>query len=232
MKRLASALTGTRRITHYMPPQAAPLAEPLPIYAGTFEADVLIPTAQASKLAGAFALPVAVGGLLAWGLEDWPWWTAPTACAAVYALAYAWATTRFIAHSRQRIETWQPNPAPKGETTVLEVVSPDGKQRRNVHLDVEPHTLAKFAQDAPRKGLAIGTWTGGGKPFSRRGYEAFTTRLMRAGLVGWKDPRNKNLGLAFTDEGLGVMDKLAAGEATAPHRGGYNILDGGPLLEE
>ena len=223
--KLNSVLT-RRRIERYTPP-TPPAAEPnpLPLYTGTFEADVLIPTAQASKLAGALSMPVAVAGVLLWGLESWPWWTALAATPVAYTALYAWATTRFIGHSRHRIETWQPTAAPEPPAqTVIEITSPDGRSRHNLHLGVSPTLLARFAAEAPKRGLGVHTWSGGGKSFTRRDYEAFTTRLMRAGLVTWRDPANRNLGLVFTNEGLGVMERLA-GQQEEPRGRGRNVLD-------
>lgn len=190
-----------------------------------FEGDVAVPAGQAVLIGLAvsilsFPLPWIIPGNIGGLLIHLPWWT----FALVAPVAWALAVVGLVASGRRHLwnieEVTQetapievaPAPAPDGEIKlIISRHDENGKFIRGLNLTlpagVTQAEFYEFARGATRRGasLAVGDWTGAGKPFSKSVYGALLLVLDEAGIIEWRDESNPSVGRRLTDEGRAAL---------------------------
>ncbi len=187
-----------------------------------FGADVVVVLGQAGLigLAGSiisFPLPWMVSGL--------PWWT----FGPVGAWSFAGAIILLIKSNRRHLwnvetitqesESIQgAGPAVAGPKEKIEVtVRHEDNQGRYVKgnefdlpAGVSASQFSEFARGATGRGgsLAVGSWTGRGKLFSKSVYNALLDELGQAGIVEWIDENNHSVGRQFAAGGQEALKGL------------------------
>ncbi len=187
-----------------------------------FGADVVVVLGQAGLigLAGAiFSFP------LPWMVDGLPWWT----FGPVGAWAFAGAIWGLIKSNRSHmwnVETITQESeaiqgagpavaAPSGKVAIeISQVDGDGRFVRGLNLElpggVSQADFVEFAKGVTGRGgsLAVGSWTGRGKLFSKSVYNALLDELMEAGIVEWIDENNHSVGRQFAAGGQEALKGL------------------------
>jgi hypothetical protein len=219
-------------------PRSGKRREPQPDYSGDFErsqpargasreSDVLVPFLQAA-ITGAFTaimLGIGAGVVVHW--QAWPWWYV----AIVVALSWLFVTSgvwlRLLNDSREllwKVESWTDRdldqdgttgkPQEPTETVRLEIeANNNGRHSSFFHdLPTEPAVFTTWVQVAVNgQSLAVGHWTGNGRPFSRSDYEALLDFLQGAGVVAWQNPDAPAQGRRVTKPGKAALQAWLGG---------------------
>lgn len=202
-----------------------------PARRATRESDVWVPLLQAA-ITGAFSallLGIISGVVVHW--QGWPWWYAGLTALGVWLLVTSSTWLRLLSDSREllwKLETWsnrdldgdgktgEPESREPTETVRLEVQQTgNGSNSAFFHdLPTEPALFTTWAQAAINgQSLAVGHWTGNGRPFSRSDYEALLEFLHGAGVVTWQNKDAPAQGRRVTRPGKAALEVWLGGAA-------------------
>jgi len=191
------------------------------------ESDVLVPFLQAA-ITGAFTaimLGIGAGVVVHW--QAWPWWYVAIVVAMTWLLMTSGVWLRLLNDSREllwKVETWS-NRDLDGDGTTGEPEEPAQVVRLEVKqekagshssffhdMPTEPAVFTTWAQAAVNgQSLAVGHWTGSGRPFSRSDYEALLDFLQGAGVVAWQNPDAPAQGRRVTKPGKAALKAWLGG---------------------
>jgi len=185
-----------------------------PARPGSFESDLLVPLAQ-SAVTG--LLVGSVSGGLAWAAG------APRpgligAVAGGVVLAAVW----MLALVDRRALLWEIETVAgldlnddgivgKPEEPVrVEIQERQGRTLRFVDLPAKPDQIARLAAGVlGGRSFSEASWTGRGRPFSRRQFARLRDEMIRRGLAMWVRPRAHAQGVELTAAGRAVFRRLA-----------------------
>jgi len=172
-----------------------------PVREANKESDVYVPLFQAliTGLFVALGLGLVVGVMGSY--QSWPWWSGFAAAGVSFVFVSLWKWQDLLTDSRdllRKVETivardldgdgmiGQPQPAPSPEPVKIEIVKEKTGARQTLFSDLPCNVPAfrSWAEAAIHdRSLAIGTWTGAGRPFSRSEYEQLMAIMEQAGIV-------------------------------------------------
>lgn len=205
--------------TPVAPAAFSELRRETPVRPPTIEADVLVPAAQA----GLSGLAATIGATLGAVVWSWPWYI-PVAVGGG-AMCLTWAglllANRGLLRTVERVvhrdldgdgqvgePRSEPEPRPVTEITVT-VPKQGAASVYFLKTDVDHGVLRSFCKAAVGGAtLAVGSWAGGGKPFTRQQYDGLMAELTRAGLV---EDLGGNKGRTLTRAGRHVLARIADG---------------------
>lgn len=189
----------------------------VPTRAPTVGADVAVPLCQA--VASGVLVGVPLGGALAY-LARLPWWLAGIGAVLVAGCVWMlllrdhrrllWQTERTTGRDLDGDHQIGQPAAPPPLRLELDSTDQDGYHGQILHIDaVTPDQLATFAR-AVREGrsMALDTWTGKGRLFTRTQYANVMDEMTAAGLVV---KSSGNTGRRLTAKGRAVFRGLADG---------------------
>jgi len=98
---------------------------------------------------------------------------------------------------------------PEPQTISIEVVNPDNRSLKYLHLPIPEEALRKLCVGlvVHQRPFSEAEWTGRGQPFSRAEFREIRAKLLEAGVIAWKDSRHKQQGIEFTAWGRRVMHR-------------------------
>jgi len=98
---------------------------------------------------------------------------------------------------------------PEPQTISIEVVNPDNRSLKYLHLPIPEEALRKLCVGlvVHQRPFSEAEWTGRGQPFSRAEFREIRAKLLAAGVIAWKDSRHKQQGIEFTAWGRRVMHR-------------------------